>query len=696
MSVTEDRSRGSHPAVRRSVIALAAMFIATGCGSDTAPKVNTTPSAVTVVSGDGQVGLVGSALSTPLTVKVVSSGVALSGVNVTFAVTSGAGSVSPSTTATDASGQAKTTLTLGATAGNVTVSATVAGTGITTISASFIETAATTNIALACASGSPTTPGVGTALPGVSGSGICLAGGSAGADYALVGFYGTSDNAASTSFSVQSHGGATAVTAASLAPIGDQAFGGRTAAPTYTDNALQSQFDAQLRAAARRDLTPLIPAARLARHLKPALASIPSSPAVGTLFTLNANGVPGQSCSNPINVIARVAAVSNLAIVVADTANPAGGFSDAEYASFAATFDTLVSPIDIAAFGQPTDIDGNGKIIIFFTKEVNKLTPRGSGGVIGGFFHERDLFPTTSTNLLQGCATSNVAEMYYSLVPDPTGKFSDVRSKSYVQTNTPGTLVHEFQHLINAGRRIYVNNASDLEEVWLNEGLSHVAEELLYYHVAHLTPRQNISFATLTVDTVSANAFNNYQGANFGRFQTFLQKQTGQTGVYAENDSLETRGATWNLLRYLADHRGASDADTWMQLDNSTTAGLQNLANVFASDKKITTVIGQIRDWATSVFADDDGVLDDRFNESSWNMRNIFPHLVNGSGTALNRFPLNIIPLSDAVPANVSIRAGGVAYLRFSVPPNASASIDWSSAGLPVSPLLQFTVVRTR
>jgi hypothetical protein len=401
---------------------------------------------------------------------------------------------------------------------------------------------------------------------------------------------------------------------------------------------------------------------------------------------LNANGQ--QNCTAPIPINARVAAVSSTAIVVVDTANPTtGAFTDAEYASFATTFDTLVRPIDVQNFGEPPDVDKNGKTIIFFTKEVNKLTPRGSSGFIGGFFYERDLFPTQTTSELQGCATSNFAEMYYALVPDPTAKYSDARSKQLVLDLTPATLVHEFQHLINAGRRLYVNNAEDFEQVWLNEGLSHIAEELLYYHVAKLAPRQNINAAIVSNNPT---AFNNYQGDNFGRFQIFLGVPSS-TSVYAGNDELETRGATWNLLRYLADHRSASDADTWQSLVNSKTTGHHNLANVFGAD-----YMTQIRDWATSLISDDvAGVSDARFLESSWNMRSIFPSLVSSGNQTLNRYPLRVIPVSDASGANQSIQAGGAAFFRFGVS-SGNASIDWSSAGLPVTPLMNFTLVRTK
>jgi hypothetical protein len=226
--------------------------------------------------------------------------------------------------------------------------------------------------------------------------------------------------------------------------------------------------------------------------------------------------------------------------------------------------------------------------------------------------------------------------------------------------------------------------------VWLNEGLSHIGEELLYYKVAGLAPRQNIGFQQIGASQAAVNNFNNYQGDNNGRFELFLSKPN-LTSAYGDGDALETRGAIWHLLRYLADHRGSTDGDAWSTLVNTTLTGQANLARVFGSN-----YMTQIRDWATTVFTDDfPGVTDARFLEASWNMRSIFPRLVNSAGQALGRYPLAVIGVSDT-PANVAVYAGGAAYLRFSVPANGQASIDWNANGLPVSGLMQFTLVRTK
>ena len=88
------------------------------------------------VSGDNQTGLPGTALANPLVVQVNDgNNNPQAGVTVTFSVTSGGGTISPSTAITDANGRASTNLTLGAAGESNTVSATSASAGSVTFSA---------------------------------------------------------------------------------------------------------------------------------------------------------------------------------------------------------------------------------------------------------------------------------------------------------------------------------------------------------------------------------------------------------------------------------------------------------------------------------------------------------------------------------------------------------------------------------
>ncbi|MEP6730037.1 MAG: hypothetical protein ABJE10_05345 [bacterium] len=287
----------------------------------------------------------------------------------------------------------------------------------------------------------------------------------------------------------------------------------------------------------------------------------PSGPvSVGDLVSLNVNGE--DPCDRPVYHGARVVAISSRAIIMSDTLNPKNGFSTADFQRFAARFDTLVYPLDVANFGEPLDIDKNGHIIILFTRAVNELTPPRSNAYVGGFVFSRDLFPTTATARAKACAGSNQGEYFYMLAPDPTGSVNgNVRTTGFVDTATVPVLAHEFQHLINATRRLYVNNSPVFEDKWLDEGLAHVAEELLFYHEAGVSPRANIDFNATRANNTIRLAFTTDMAGNNSRYRTYLGAPS-KNSPYALDDSLATRGATWSFLRYAVDRLNATDGFT--------------------------------------------------------------------------------------------------------------------------------------
>jgi hypothetical protein len=116
-------------------------------------------------------------------------------------------------------------------------------------------------------------------------------------------------------------------------------------------------------------------------------------------------------------------------------------------------------------------------------------------------------------------------------------------------------LAHEFQHLINASRKIYINTAApDFEVKWLDEGLAHIAEELLFYRESGTGPRTNLDLAALRANATIRGAFNNDMLGNAGRYRTFLVNPS-TASPYMTPDSLSMRGASWDWLRYLADQK---------------------------------------------------------------------------------------------------------------------------------------------
>jgi hypothetical protein len=128
---------------------------------------------------------------------------------------------------------------------------------------------------------------------------------------------------------------------------------------------------------------------------------------------------------------------------------------------FAGRFDDPTYPVDTGAFGSPSDLDGNDRVIILFTPSVNRLTPPRSKDLIGGLFFCLDLLPELEH--------SNADEVFYVLVPDPTGTYGNVRNVDVVRSTVPPILAHEFQHMIHHNERIIKREASTRESIWLSE-----------------------------------------------------------------------------------------------------------------------------------------------------------------------------------------------------------------------------------
>ena len=455
-----------------------------------------------------------------------------------------------------------------------------------------------------------------------------------------------------------------------------------------------------------RELAPLMETARnwhaartadTGTGLRAAALSAAAEVKVGDVLKLNVNA--SAACSSADTKSGRVAAVGAKSIILSDTDNPTGGYSDAEYAGIAATFDTLVFPMDTTAFGAPTNVSGYDKIILFYTRAVNALTPAGAGYTIGGFFFARDLYPKLARNGLAACAASNEAEMFYLLTPDPNGTVNtNKRTKDEVTLLNLTTIAHEFQHLINASRRLYVNaGARPNEETWLDEGLSHVAEELLFLRVANLTTRQNLALSDIGGNATRSDQFRNYASQNFSRFYSFLVAPEVNS-PYAPNDSLATRGAIWNFLRYAAGRQGASGEAPFLRaLVNATSTGVTNLQNVLSGGQ----FADYLRDWSVSLIADDfspstTAALAGSYIMPSWNFRSIFPGLRFSGGSALGVYPIATRSLLSGSPQRVLLAGGTSSFVRFGIPAGRRAILTLSSNGAPPPATLRYALVRLR
>jgi hypothetical protein len=401
-------------------------------------------------------------------------------------------------------------------------------------------------------------------------------------------------------------------------------------------------------------------------------------PAIGD--TLNVNVPDGGStnlCNTFFKTRAVVASVSRRAILAVDTldGSPTLLFPQTVLDSITQEFDNNTFVTDSSYFGNPTDIDGNGRIILLFTGRVNNLTPAGSmGGFVGGFFFAGDYFPPTGLPN-QSCAESNRAEIMYLLAPDPTGKFGNVRSASSVRQGTRGTIPHELEHMINAGNR-YVNNANAFEDNWLDESLAHIAEEAVGRVSRGFTDLQLLTMQDMLPagNQVARDDFNAFFFQNFARLSYWMARPDTSSGISSNSDAnLSSSGADWAIGRFAADNYSNGDVRGFTRkLTAGPSTGINNFTTV-AGAPLDTLMAG----WLVSMYADHLGVTGlnpAKYQYRSYNFRNIMPPV---AGSVLNNggaYPLQVTPVgSGSNNISTMVKSGSGVYFRLTVAANAGA-----------------------
>ena len=351
---------------------------------------------------------------------------------------------------------------------------------------------------------------------------------------------------------------------------------------------------------------------------------------------------------------------------------PPNGFTDGQIAAFGNTFDKDLYTIDASTFGAPTDIDGNGRVIVLLSPIINTLTARNScqtEGFIAGFFDAVDLLPNVDPN-------SNGAEIFYALVPDPTGQFSCVHSIAAVGQITPATFIHELQHMISFGQHA-IMRSGDEEVPWLNEGLSHIAEELGSRFYEHRFPPPTGRSNPTQLFPDSAEGFISGDLANSYHF--LLDPTSTDTSDLASvsnwgdgDGTLVQRGGVWLFLRWLGDQK---DSTVYGRLDQTS---LTNVPNVeAASGTAFTTLFGE---YALALYVDSlPGVprssIPPQFRYSSRNLRALyFRESEMDPGNFPLAFPISPTPLVAGTSVQSSMFPGTMDFYVLTAPTSGATT----------------------
>lgn len=398
----------------------------------------------------------------------------------------------------------------------------------------------------------------------------------------------------------------------------------------------QAALDARLRTR-ERDVAARVVRAPFLRAGAPAHAAAPAALAAQRRFSVlsTLDATPRWSA-----VGAALRFEGTRVAIYVDTL-AADAISAAELAAMGALYDDALAPRVRAAFGDGSDIDGNGRVILLLSPTVNALMPAAdcaTRGYVRGFFYGHDLTSTDST--------ANRGEVFYAYVPDPSGRWSCAHTKADVLANLPPTFVHELQHMISYGEHV-LERGGPSEEPWLNEGLSHVAEEIgsLYWEERFPVPTGRADPSQLFPDSASP-----YITPNLLYSYRFLAASAAFSLTSCAPGSFcsqSERGGSWLFLRWLADQKGA---DALRRLVETVQVGRTNLEAV--TGERTAALLG---DFAIAVNADSlEGVartaVPARFRLGTRNLRALYHRLFEAYGFAggVGR-PFPIVPA--AIPA---------------------------------------------
>ncbi len=241
-----------------------------------------------------------------------------------------------------------------------------------------------------------------------------------------------------------------------------------------------------------------------------------------------------------------------------------------------------------------------------------------------------------------------------------------------------GTLAHELQHIINNEQRAL--NRADVDETWLNEGLSTVAAELLFYKLSGWSPKRGINLSMLQQNPTAFDAFQNTITTDVTNLWSYLRAPETNT-FYSNAVPVETYGAVWQFLRFAADRSSIPETRLWRDILMAHTTGLRTLNATFRDSVQLR------RDFAVAQVLSDARLtmVPTAQRLVSWDYRSFYT-----SNPLLSRW------VTGASPLSLSLGGGGTAYLQFDVNAGGIGAAKVTSQSQPLPSNVDILLVRTR
>ncbi len=324
------------------------------------------------------------------------------------------------------------------------------------------------------------------------------------------------------------------------------------------------------------------------RPASPARAPASAAPAVGDVQSFRVINADSEFET----VTARLTVIGERGLFFVDE-RAEGSLTEEAVQGFSAQLDEPIAAAITDAYGATSDLDGNDKVVVLLTPVVNELTERGDDGYVAGFFFGLDL--------LQGTENSNEAEIFYLVVPDPSGVYSDPRTLASLQRTLPPVLAHELQHMVHFNQRVLLRDGSGTDALWLSEGLATMAEDV--------------------AGIAAGSAALVYQDGNYRRASRYLSDPNDVSLIVSSGSgSLAERGAGWLFVRYLWERFGGNPV--LGALTQATVTGIDNVEDVTGVEWSHV-----FSDWGAAVESEFQGwgsLLDERHRYPQINLSSAF------------------------------------------------------------------------
>lgn len=315
------------------------------------------------------------------------------------------------------------------------------------------------------------------------------------------------------------------------------------------------------------------------------------------------NNVECREISDFTEISAEVKYVGTNVVIYQDREAPPGGFDQADLDSLGALFDRDLYDVATRAFGAESDVDQNGRVVALLTPVVNQLTPKAEceTSIIVGFFFAIDIDPSFAVD-----DRSNKAEVFYTVVPDPGGSVTCKLSKDGVNRVVPTVFIHELQHMVSYNQHVLLRGGP-IETLWLNEALSHIAEELAGRRFLEMGDDARFSQFVIG-DIANAYSYLRAPGSHF-------------TLPAGGGGSLEERGASWLFVRWFLDNVGQETVRSLVETD---LIGAENVETV--ADEPFARMLAQ---WSLANYVSDLPGFDapDRLTFKLWAFRTTYESL---------------------------------------------------------------------